>query len=353
MSKKIFTIALFVVSIFCYYAAGVSPLSNWWLAFLGYINPILFLLNFVLLIFWSVKMSKQCIFPFLVLLLTFPVFRATYAVGELKPPAKGELSVFSYNVRYFNRKSHVYFDKDYKSEPYYSTKFIDWVSKVDADVKCFQEFYTDDDSRYYNTIKAIDPDSSYYRFRALDTLMVNDSRFGLMMFSKYPIINSGMIDFSQNAMNKAQYADILIHDDTVRVINLHMESTQLGLDKGKGYRKLASLNTWRKMKYTTMSRARQVEEILAIAEGREKVIITGDFNETPYGFVYRELADELNNSFEEAGHGFGFTFNLRGYKFLRIDHQFHSDNIEALSFGAMNNIPYSDHYPIIGKYKVK
>ena len=78
----------------------------------------------------------------------------------------------------------------------------------------------------------------------------------------------------------------------------------------------------------------------------------GDLNETPYGWAYGTIRERLQNAFEEAGSGFGFTLNRSPY-FVRIDNQFFSNDWQILQFKTLRTIRYSDHFPLMGEYKLK
>jgi endonuclease/exonuclease/phosphatase family metal-dependent hydrolase len=53
----------------------------------------------------------------------------------------------------------------------------------------------------------------------------------------------------------------------------------------------------------------------------------------------------MNNGFEKAGKGFGFTYNKVLF-FLRIDNVFFDDVLEILDFKTHSEVDYSDHYPV-------
>jgi endonuclease/exonuclease/phosphatase (EEP) superfamily protein YafD len=80
------------------------------------------------------------------------------------------------------------------------------------------------------------------------------------------------------------------------------------------------------------------------------VICAGDFNEIPYSYSYRRLKKGLRNSFEEAGAGFGFTYNGNTLVTLRIDNQFYSDRVDCVELETLNTVSYSDHFPLLGTY---
>ena len=75
-------------------------------------------------------------------------------------------------------------------------------------------------------------------------------------------------------------------------------------------------------------------------------IFAGDFNNTPFSWVYRELKQNKNDAFVQAGKGFGstynFTFPLR-IDFILVDKCFDIQYFETC------NVNYADHFPIIAE----
>ena len=61
---------------------------------------------------------------------------------------------------------------------------------------------------------------------------------------------------------------------------------------------------------------------------------------------------KLKNTFEEAGSGFGFTYNGNVLRVLRIDNQFYSTGVEAIRFETFNQTKFTDHFPIQGFYEL-
>ncbi|NNC44795.1 MAG: endonuclease, partial [Winogradskyella sp.] len=76
-----------------------------------------------------------------------------------------------------------------------------------------------------------------------------------------------------------------------------------------------------------------------------KIIISGDLNNTPYSYVYNQIKGDLLDTFDEAGQGFGKTFNQSMFP-LRIDFILVDDTFEVNSFKVFKK-NYSDHYPIM------
>jgi endonuclease/exonuclease/phosphatase family metal-dependent hydrolase len=76
------------------------------------------------------------------------------------------------------------------------------------------------------------------------------------------------------------------------------------------------------------------------------VIISGDMNNSPFSYVYRNIKSDLNDCFEEAGTGFGQTYKFKYYP-ARIDYIFSSKKMEVKSFTTFAQFEYSDHFPVM------
>ena len=76
------------------------------------------------------------------------------------------------------------------------------------------------------------------------------------------------------------------------------------------------------------------------------IIICGDMNNSAYSYVYRSIKGSLNDCFEEAGSGFGQTYNFKYYP-ARIDYIFADKKMKVKSFKNFSKFQYSDHYPVL------
>ncbi len=75
------------------------------------------------------------------------------------------------------------------------------------------------------------------------------------------------------------------------------------------------------------------------------IIICGDMNNSAFSYVYRSVRGNLKDSFEEAGRGFGKTYNYRYYP-ARIDYIFADPTMTVKRFRNYSNFVKSDHFPI-------
>ncbi len=100
---------------------------------------------------------------------------------------------------------------------------------------------------------------------------------------------------------------------------------------------------------SSLKRSRQVNVLAEHIEGcKHKVIVTGDFNDTPISYTYNRLTRKLSDSFKDAGKGIGSTYRgpLLG---LRIDYVLHSAGLSAREYKT-SDAGASDHHPVIVKF---
>ena len=318
--------------------------------------PIVWLLNIVIVLLWLVSrpwrswLSGTALLVGILLLgsRTFTWHNPTELTGPGTP-----LKIFSYNALSFGMES--------SSERFHSSprvrRTINYVLRYDAPIKCIQEVYNSTAIADYDVVRRFR--QAGYRYSVLlhpDLATVRDGPIGVAIFSIYPIIHSGSERFEGS--NGIVWANIKVGDDTIRIINVHLRSMGirvgrvLSQDEMTGVRH-ETRGVLSALRLGFIERREQVQRVQRhIRESEFPVIVTGDFNDTPYSAVYERMRRTLPNSFEDAGRGFGFTYN-RPPGFIRIDHQFHDPALTALDFETINDIKYSDHYPIVGTYLVK
>lgn len=267
-------------------------------------------------------------------------------------------SVLSYNTSFLQRREfegNVFSDVDTSSSSY---KIIDWIVENDADIKCFQEFYHKDSSEMFSTLDLISENGEYDYYFSSKYTGWEDADFGIVIFSRFPIVNSGEVIFKEGSVNRAAFADIIVQKDTIRFINVHLQSMSLGSNNPLKSETLEStkqdLKTlYKKFTKGLIDRSFQAEVIMElIQQSPYKVILVGDFNQTPYSFVYNSFKNVMNNAFEKAGNGFGVTYSGNTLFFLRIDNQFYDPALKAVDYKTHYDMPYSDHFPIQATYMI-
>lgn len=316
----IFTIIIGIIS--SYFNFGVISVL------FSVIMPVLLLINLIAAIYWMLKKRYYYIIGVICYFLCYNFFfQFSYHTND---EAKNSLSIMSYNVRAF--KQPVYGDSNLTV----ITEIKKIVDSLKPDILLLQE------SAYKEGSKIKDYPYVFlgYRKDVQKTL--------LTIYSKYPIINKGFIDFS-NTYNNAIYADIKIKQDTVRIYNTHLQSFFISpyiiAHKYNDYGYLSNLNS-------TISR--QIEQAKLVKnhalKSTNKVIICGDFNATPYSQPYRILKKGLNDSYVSKGNGFGATYTRLHYP-LRLDYFLSDKQIEILDHKNFD-LNLSDHEPIYIKFKL-
>jgi len=267
----------------------------------------------------------------LVLLLGWSYISSMYKFSSSKMVEdSGNISVMSYNVRLFNVFSWLP-NKTVKDD------IIEFMYKENADIICLQEYQRGSPIklRGYNNFNAT------YNKKA---------KGGLVIFSKFPIVNSGSLEF-KNTENNAIFIDIVKQKDTIRIYNLHLQSSKIS-DDVVNINKENSGHLFNQVSSTFREQQSQVELFLAHkSQCTFKTIVTGDFNNTAYSYIYKEIiGDDLIDTFKEAGNGFGRTYDFKFF-LLRIDFIL-SDKAFTVNGFKSYDVKLSDHYPIKATLKL-
>ncbi|NJM94663.1 MAG: endonuclease/exonuclease/phosphatase family protein [Cytophagales bacterium] len=182
-----------------------------------------------------------------------------------------------------------------------------------------------------------------------------NAQFGLAIFSKYPIVDQGLIRhpaFDKSSANNGIFVDLLVKGDTLRIVNVHLQSMSI-LEEELTNPESCKTRTgmWPPPAHGFARRASQVEGLLASQSTcPHPVIVCGDFNDLPYSYTYLRMRSWLHSSFEDAGSGLGFTYNGKLF-FLRIDNIFyHPARLQALEYRVLRALSYSDHFPIRARF---
>ena len=289
------------------------------------VSPLI-VINVLFALYWLFKLKKKLILSFSVLLFAYFHFGSFFKISSEKNKEEYNhtLKMLSYNVRLFN----IYEKKEkQKGIPEIIKSFIE---KEQPDVICIQEFY-----------RINDADFSDYPYQFIHFKEKN--KLGHAIFSKYPITNKFSFDF-KHTFNNSISADIVKGKDTIRVYNLHLQS--LSVVPNLNYLQEIDKNVLRnRMSERFIKQQNQMEEILAHkAASKYPVIICGDFNNTPFSYVYHELSKNMNDAFVEAGNGLGTTYLFENYP-MRIDYILTSEKLKVVDFTTVEKT-FSDHYPI-------
>ncbi len=329
----------------------VPPHVYWPAGLASYLIPLVVIVHLLIAAYGLIRRSALGI-PSAGLLLVLLIAWINQPDGQKNlPVAENHFTVLSYNASFFHNEGR--WKENYESALMHQSSIAmkEWLAGHEADIKCIQEFYNHDDSPIFNTIATIGRQGGYDYFFA-DSQRAHNWDAGVTIFSRFPIIDAGELLFSRNAYNKAAFADVLIDSDTIRIINVHLQSMGLEASRAAGW--VSKLTDYaRKIKHGLIARSQQTEVLLKfIEESPYRVIVCGDMNELPFGNAYRRLKSTLYNAHEAAGRGAGFTYNHFWLFFLRIDHQFYDPKIQIHDFQTRRGIKYSDNFPTEATYSL-
>ena len=333
-------IYLFGITMLCYLSILCSPVLFWPASFLSQLIPLFLVIQCGVLILLVLQRKKIAALPLLALLIGWPFLQSTFLFNS-KRNNNYSIQVLSFNAKFFRQP---------KTYSKFSTEMIQWVDNDTAAIKCLQEYSTNPKWTPLDATGQIEK-KGYQGYIFQADVVDRDHNPGMAIFSKFPMLDSGIVFEAQGTPNAAIFADLNVNGKTIRVYNVHLASMNLELRENTGLAKI-----WyviKRLKFGAIKRNQQIKELLAHTKASPyPFIICGDFNETPYSYNYRELKKEYPNTFEEVGRGFGFTFNELPY-LLRIDHQFYSNNIKAVGYRVDLTMAISDHFATYGYYLIE
>lgn len=331
--KSIFNSLLFFINsivatalLLSYFLPFISPKTLPSLTVFSLFVPFLVLVNLGFLIYWLIKLHKNTLLPTLVLLLGWFLAPPLLKFSNKEVILTNDLKVMSYNVRMFN---YYKWNDDVTTEQ----QIYEFINNESPDVIALQEFYQSE---------LLDIKLPY---KFIKTKSLKD-KFGLAIYSKYPIVNSGSLNFEKSA-NNTIFIDILKNQDTIRVYNVHLESLKINPNK-ENFGEKDSERLFKRLADGFQKQVEQTERIIQHEYSwKGKKIICGDFNNSAYSWVYKKLAKDKKDAFIERGLGLGKTF--RYIYPMRIDFILTDEEANINQFKTYSKTTLSDHYPIMSR----
>lgn len=334
-----------------YFAPYTDPKNFWLIAFFGLSYPPLLLLNGLLIVYWLFRFKIQVLISVLSIAVGWvPLqknigFHKSTDMYGTKTNAN-QIRMMAYNVHSFNSPLNYNISTRHN--------ILQVIKDQQPDIINIEEVYSTNKGKTAmcdSIKKTLQTPFFYFQPFAGSTA----SGTGLAIFSKYPIVNHGIIRLSEdNTDTKSIYIDININNKMVRVYCVHFQSfllsakdhiymdsvSQKGETSIKSSKRIGS-----KLKLGFIRRSDQVKMMKAeLAKCPYPYIIAGDFNDTPSSYAVNQIADGLKNAFREAGRGLGRTYNgdVPNYQ---IDYIMASPQFNVLNYTVIEK-KISDHYAI-------
>lgn len=317
-------------------------------------------------IFWLyVKPAWALLFVITILLAYQPltnILPPRLTAHFTKTKQAGDCRIMSWNVAQFDILYN-------KKRPDLRDNMIDLINDYKPDIACFQEMVAGDtlinlNTAYYRKYSffsvyeyaaKLNFPHYFFSYNFKDDFL-NHQHFGLMIFSKYPIINKKSVqNFPYDYNSNFQFADIVKGADTIRIFNIHLQSLKFSeenlsyIDKPSLENKAdiqRSKSVLSKFRNGFIKRKEQADRIRsAIDSSPYRVIVCGDLNDVPNSYAYKKIGGNLQNAFVQKGAGLGRTFSGIAPT-LRIDNIFLHPSFALRQYGRIPK-KLSDHFPII------
>jgi len=185
---------------------------------------------------------------------------------------------------------------------------------------------------------------------------------GSAIFSKYPVIDTGLVRYFRPSMPEALvHADINTGDDTIRVFATHLQSVQFRqrdyeaiseIKKAEDSFFVNSKTVLAKLRKAMKYRSTQADVVRQIMDDSPyPALFCGDLNDVPNSHTYFTIRGSMQDAFLKKGFGIGRTFSSLSPT-LRIDYIFADNNFRVQQFTRV--VKYlSDHFMLMADVEMK
>lgn len=338
-----------------FFAAFVPPDKNWTMAFAGLAFPYVFVINMLFIPIWLLIKKKYALLPLIFVIICWGRISGYFQFGFDNKAATQEenMKVLSYNVRLFD----LYNWKDEKISKEAAGMF-NLMKESGPDLLFVQEYHA-------GIKRKIDVSDSIQKYTGLKYSHISLAKhknkvrpYGIATFSRWPIIATGAIQFSENPANVCIFSDVAREKDTIRIFNIHLESIYFSREdylfvtdimasteeQQKFSKGMISIS--KKLRTAFIRRAGQIREVTReIEKSPYPVIVSGDFNDTPSSYTYQQISTLLEDAFVQSGKGMSRTYTGPWPSF-RIDYIMYDRNHFTTENYKRIKVNYSDHFPI-------
>lgn len=342
LNKIMFPInILAILVLLCsYFAPHVSPADQWYFAFAGMAYPVLLLVNIFFFLYWGFQIRLSALYSLVAILIGYSHLFGYFQTDPKKAKVKSRtISIYSFNTHNFGAPEK-------KNSAVVS---LTEVLKTDKpDILCLQESYESDPFKEFDLKKELKGFHLAYA-------KITDNKlqcYGVPIISRFPIVDKGLIIFDSSSTNFTSWADVVVNNhDTVRIINTHLVSIRFekydyafaNEPKIEDDTDVVSTkNILIKLKKGFIRRAEQVEQLVEFMDQSPyRMIVCGDFNDTPVSYAYDKLSLGMKDAFRESGSGISTTYT-GPFPSYRIDYILFDQNYDGYNYKAVET-NYSDH----------
>jgi endonuclease/exonuclease/phosphatase family metal-dependent hydrolase len=339
--------------------------DKWWLiALLAFFFPLFLILILIFLIFWVFVSPRYLVISMICLLIGWKNIHAFFGFSlsghDFTKKDSASIRIMTWNVRSWDE-----FTTKKIGASHHRLPMLELVGKQDADILCFQEFYEPADVAKSN-IRFIQQQLQfpYFFFSKNFHYHTNKYETGVIIFSKYPIVDSSRAYFKSDIIQKTESliaAEINVNGKIIRVYTTHLQSV---LFKQKDFRNVeivrnaedsilqASRSLAKKLKDALGLRGYQADTVRRKLDASPyPLIICGDFNDVPNSYTYFHIRGNLQDAFNAKNFGIGRTY-IYISPTLRIDYIFPSNDFLIVQSMKLKS-PYSDHNAVLTDLQIQ
>ncbi|MEZ4842509.1 MAG: hypothetical protein R2821_13615 [Flavobacteriaceae bacterium] len=150
----------------------LEPQTYGVIAIMSLVVPVLILINVFFVIYWIlIGFKKQFLQSLIVLIFSYFLQPSIYKFNPTTSTSKDGITVFSYNVRKFNKYNWL-------KTTDIDKKIDSFITSLHPDIVAIQEYRVSDNLNYPSTYNHIIRNQS-----------------GLVIYSKFPIVNKGYLEY--------------------------------------------------------------------------------------------------------------------------------------------------------------
>lgn len=335
----------------------LNPSTWWFMGLLGLSFPYLTIILVFFIFFWWVVKAKYSLIPIIALLIGYKQLQVLFATNKYETFTEKKdsayLRIVNWNIRSLEGLSNKA-DKKRRDR----ATIPETIIAQNPDIVCLQEFNS---SAKQDNVLPFKKKFPYYYFSRDFEIGKQNYKAGCIIFSKYPIVDSGKVQFPGNSSESLIYADIKTSKKIVRVFTTHLQSFKFKPEDYEGLEKIknteekalpASRGILQKMKLAYTKRGEQANIVRdALDNSPHPAIVCGDFNDVPNSYTYFHIRKNWQDVFLKTSLGIGRTY-IALAPTLRIDYILPDNNFYIQQLDLVDE-DLSDHLMLVTDLGIK
>ena len=335
----------------------LNPSVWWFMGLLGIAVPYLALLLVFSVFFWWVINPVWSVISIIALLVGWKQLSVLFATNKYETFTEKKdssyLRIVDWNIR-----SLVGLSNKADKKRMDRATIPETIITQNPDIICLQEFNNSDAQNNLSPFKNKYP----YHYFSKDFQRARQSyQAGSIIFSKYPIVDSGKVRFPGTLGESLIYADIQTPRKIIRVFTTHLQSFKFKKEDYDRIEKIkkteeealpASRSIIQKMKRAYTKKGEQADIVReALNKSPYPGVICGDFNDVPNSYTYFHIRKDWQDVFLETSLGIGRTY-LALAPTLRIDYILPDKHFFIDQFDLVDE-DLSDHLMLVTDLGIK